>query len=83
MTIEIKKEVQDRLVASIQQYFQENMDEEVGDLKAMLLLEFILKEIGPAIYNQAVSDAQAVMSERIGELDSVCYAPEEGFWSQK
>jgi len=75
MAIELKKEVQDRMVASIQKYFQENMDEEVGDLKALLLMEFFLKELGPAIYNQAVSDAQGVMMERVNELDSVCYAP--------
>jgi len=53
------------------------MDEEVGDLKAMLLLEFFLKELGPAVYNQGVSDAQVVMMERVTELDSVCYAPLE------
>jgi len=82
MNIELNKEVQSRLVGSIQQYFQENMDEEVGDLKAMLLLEFFLKEMGPAIYNQAVGDAQAVMLNSVNELDSVCYEPEERFFKK-
>ncbi len=82
MAIELKKEVQDRLIGSIRKYFQENMDEEIGDLKALLLMEFFLKELGPAVYNQAVSDAQGVMAERVGELDSVCYASEEDFWGK-
>lgn len=74
MTIELNKAAQTRLTGSIKKYFQDNMEEEIGDLKATLLLDFILKEIGPAIYNSAVSDAQAVMMERVTELDSVCFA---------
>lgn len=81
--MELKKETQKRMLASIQHYFQENMEEEVGDLKAMLLLEFIMKEIGPAIYNQAVSDAQAVMQNHVNDLDGVCYASDDGFWKKK
>ena len=79
MNIELSKEAQDRLVGTIQQYFQENMDEEIGDLKAFLLISFLMKKLGPEVYNQAVSDVQAVMTERVEELDSVCYASEDDF----
>jgi len=54
----------------------EHWDQEIGDLKAKLLLDFVLREIGPAIYNQAVSDAQAFMSEMVAELDGTCFEPE-------
>ncbi len=83
MAIELSKEVKNRLTGSIQHYFQKNMEEEIGDLKATLLLDFLLEEIGPAIYNQAVGDAQAVMIDRVNELDSVCFASDEGFWRKK
>ncbi len=83
MSIELKKEVKNRLLGSIQKYFQENMDEEIGDLKSILLFEFIVKEIGPVIYNQAISDAQSVLQNNINELDSVCYEPEERFLKKK
>ncbi len=80
MPIELEKETQKRLIGSIQKYFQDNMEEEdVGDLKALLLLEFFLKELGPAIYNQAISDAQGVMMDRVTELDSVCFASDTDF----
>lgn len=80
MPIELEKETQKRLIGSIQKYFQDNMEEEeVGDLKALLLLEFFLKELGPAIYNQAISDAQGVMMDRVTELDSVCFASDDDF----
>ena len=48
MTIKISKETRKELVASIRRYFAENMDDEIGDLKASLLLDFALQEIGPA-----------------------------------
>lgn len=76
MPIELTKEDQTRLIGAIQAYSQENLDEEMGDLKAALFLEFCLKEIGPAVYNQAVADAQAYLQDRVIELDSVCFAPD-------
>lgn len=77
MPIEIPREKQQRLIKSIRKYFDENMEEELGDLKAMLLLDFCVKEIGPVIYNHAIVDAQAFMSEKVADLDSTCYEPED------
>jgi uncharacterized protein (DUF2164 family) len=58
------------------------MDMEIGDLKATLLLEYFVKEIGPSIYNQAILDAQAVMADKVNDLDSSCYQPEFTYWQQ-
>jgi uncharacterized protein (DUF2164 family) len=52
------------------------MDEEIGDLKAALLLDFILAEVGPSVYNQAIADARAFYEERAGDLAAVCYREE-------
>jgi len=82
MSIELKKETENQLVASLQRYFTENLEEEIGDLKAGLLLDFCLREIGPCIYNQAIADAQAFMQERIVDLDVSLYEPEFGYWDQ-
>jgi uncharacterized protein (DUF2164 family) len=49
----------------------------------MLVLEYILKECGPAIYNQAIADAQAYLHEKVTDLDSVLYKPEFGYWDKK
>ena len=38
------------------------------------------KEIGPAIYNQAIADAQAYFTGRVADLEGVCHEPEFGFW---
>jgi uncharacterized protein (DUF2164 family) len=80
MPIKLSPEVTRRLVASIKRYAAENLDEEIGDLKAGLLLDYCLEEIGPSIYNQAIADAQAYFTGRVADLEGVCHEPEFGFW---
>ncbi len=82
MAIELPKESKERLIASIKRYFEESLEQEIGDLKASLLLDFALKEIGPSVYNQAVADAQARMAEMVNEIDGTCYEPEFGYWEK-
>jgi uncharacterized protein (DUF2164 family) len=73
-------EAEQRSVASIKRFFEEHMDEDIGDLRAKLLLDFFLEEIAPSVYNGAVSDAQAILQERVVDLDGVCYQDEFGYW---
>ena len=82
MPIELQKETEEKLIASLKRYFAENMDEEIGDLKAKLLLDFCLTEIGPSIYNRAISDAQAYMQDKVVDLDVSLYEPEFGYWKE-
>ena len=80
MAITLSPETRKRLVASIKRYAAENLDEEMGDLKAGLFLEYCLAEIGPAVYNQAIADAQSYFTGRVADLEGVCHEPEFGFW---
>ena len=82
MAIELPKDTERRLVDSIKRFFEEHLDTEVGDLKASLLLDFCLKEIGPSIYNRAVLDAQRYLQDKVLDLESACYEPEEGYWKR-
>jgi len=63
-------------IAALRQYFAANLDEEIGELKAGLLLDFILSELGPSIYNQAIADARAFFEERTSDLGAICYRDE-------
>lgn len=82
MSIEISSEASKAAVVSIQRYFSENMDEDIGNLAAGALLGFFLKEIGPLIYNQAVADAQARLQARVMELDVEVYEEEFQYWAK-
>jgi uncharacterized protein (DUF2164 family) len=80
MTIELSKQARADTVASIQRYFREEMPEPIGELPAGLLLNFILEEIGPAIYNKAIADAQARLLGRVSDLNGELYADEFQYW---
>jgi uncharacterized protein (DUF2164 family) len=82
MAIELAKETQERLLASIKRYFDEELETEIGDLKARLLLDFFLEELGPSVYNRAIADAQAWLTERTADLDGSCYQPEFAYWKK-
>ena len=83
MTIEISSDASKAAIVSIQRYFSENMDEEIGSLAAGALLGFFLKEIAPVVYNKAVADAQARMQARVMELDVEVYEDEFQYWMKK
>ncbi len=82
MTLKLSKPTEQRIVASIRRYCAENL-EPVGELQAGLLLDFFLKEAGPAIYNQAVSDAQSVLQNHVVDLNAECFEPEVDYWRGK
>ena len=80
MAIELERDVAAGFVPSIQRYFKEKLDSEIGNLDAEFLLRFFLEEVGPLVYNRAIRDAQAVLGERVAELDGTCWESEEGYW---
>ena len=83
MPIELPDDTTAKMVASLKRYFKEQRDEDLGDLQAKLLLDFIVKEIAPSIYNSAIVDAQTFLRDRVADLDGACFEPEFGYWRDK
>jgi len=81
MSIKLSPETTKQLHASIKRYVAENLDQDIGDLKAGLLLDYFLKEIGPVVYNRAIADAQSYFQERAVDLEGVCYEKEFTYWN--
>jgi uncharacterized protein (DUF2164 family) len=80
--IEIPSDARTRAIASIRRYFREELDQDIGDLKAALLFEYFLAEHGPTIYNQGIADARAFFEERSADLAAICYQVEFPFWER-
>jgi uncharacterized protein (DUF2164 family) len=80
MPIVLSPDATRQLQASIKRFTAEHLDEEIGDLKAALFLDFCLAEIGAVVYNQAIADAQTYFQARTTDLDSVCYQQEFTYW---
>jgi uncharacterized protein (DUF2164 family) len=53
----------------IKVYFDEERDEDLGDLAAGLILDFFLEKVGPAVYNQGLRDARAWFERRMQDLE--------------
>lgn len=83
MTIKLEKDTETYLLGSIQRFFAEELEEEIGDLKAMLVLDYCVREIGPSIYNQAIADAQTFFQEKTADLSGVRYEAEFDYWKAK
>lgn len=58
-------------IASIRRHFKEELDQDIGDLKASLVLEFFLTELGPSLYNMGVTDAKVFFAERTEDLGAL------------
>ena len=69
MPVSLSAEDRPRAVAALQRYAEDALDEPLGDLAAGLLLDFVLSEIGPSIYNRALADAQRHLTARLADLD--------------
>jgi uncharacterized protein (DUF2164 family) len=77
---ELPKHLRAQAVASLQRYAEENLPEPIGDLTAGLLLDYFIEEIGPAIYNQAIADAQARLLLRVGDLSGELFTDPLQYW---
>ena len=80
MTIEIDWEARQQAIASIERYFQENMEERIGNIAAGALLGYFLEEIAPLVYNQAVAEVQERLQLRVSELDIEVHEDAFQYW---
>ena len=82
MTIEITQEARQSAIDSLQRYFAQHLDDEIGNLAASALLNFFIEEVGPLIYNRAVSDVQSRLQERVLEVDAEVYEEPFQYWKR-
>ena len=82
MSIKLQKDTEKYLLGSIKRFVAENLDADIGDLKASLFLDFCVRELGPSIYNQAIADAQSFIQEKATDLGGSRYEAEFDFWKK-
>lgn len=69
--IKLTKEQRNEMVNSIKKYFKQERGEEVGDLGAGLILDFMIDKLAPEFYNMGVNDSSKYMSDRIEDMVSI------------
>ncbi|MDQ0189349.1 DUF2164 domain-containing protein [Alicyclobacillus cycloheptanicus] len=76
--LKLPREQKQLLISDIQAYIEAEWGESIGELAAGNLLDFMLQELGPHIYNQAIRDAKDVVlqgMERVEEDVSALAQP--------
>lgn len=58
------------------------MEEKLGNLAADTLLDFLLEELGPIVYNKAIADVQERLQARVMEVDMEIHEDEFTYWSK-
>jgi uncharacterized protein (DUF2164 family) len=75
--IKFTKQQKDSMISEIQRYFYEERSEEIGNLAAENLLEFIKEQLGPYFYNEAIKDARHLMVEKLASVEDDLFALEK------
>lgn len=75
-SIEFSREDRAAITAKLRDYFARELDQELGQLPAEMLLDFIGKEIGGAFYNRGVHDAQQLVQQKAEDIVEALYSLE-------
>jgi uncharacterized protein (DUF2164 family) len=67
----LSKEKKEYMISAIKGYFQNEREEEIGDLASNLMLNFIIEELAPEFYNQGVQDSYRYMTDRVEDILSI------------
>ena len=83
MAIELTPQETGDAIHSLKKYFADESGEEMGDLRAKLLLNYILKEIAPLAYNRGVQHSEEFFRKRLEDLPATCFEPAFTYWLAK
>ncbi len=63
--IEFSNQQKEVIVTKIQHYFEQELDQDIGQFDAEFLLDFFSDQVGAYYYNQGLQDAQAVIQSSL------------------
>lgn len=75
MSVPLDDDRRTQLIHAMRGFFLDEYDEELSPFRAEQILDFVLGQVGPPIYNQAVQDARGFMQRKLDELDGEVFAP--------
>lgn len=75
--IEISQQEKAAMVDKLQTYFENELEQEIGQFDAEFLLDFFAKEFGKHYYNQGLADARAIIANKVELIDDEIYAIEK------
>ncbi|MEH6889592.1 DUF2164 domain-containing protein [Bacillus sp. JJ864] len=77
ISMKLPNEKKELLVEHIQEFFEAEDLGEIGRFQAERLIEEMIKELGPHIYNQAIGDARKLVADKLTNLEEDLYVLEK------
>lgn len=75
--ITFSREETKALIGEIQDYFREELDQDIGAIPAELLMQFFSERMGAYFYNRGLYDAQALVRKQIDSLSDDIFGLEQ------
>ncbi len=69
--ITLEREKRDDMVKAIMYYFKNEREEDIGQLAAGIILDFVIDKLAPEFYNQGVLDSCAYMEEKVEDMQAL------------
>lgn len=66
-----------QVIKQIQQYFEQELDQDIGDFDAEFLLDFFSEKVGAYYYNQGLHDARALLDDKLDTITDAFYELEK------
>jgi len=83
MAIKLTPQESEEVIHSLKKYCSSELDLELSELKAKLLLDYLQQEIAPLAYNQGVRDAEEYFRARVEDLPGIVFEPGLTYWQKK
>lgn len=83
MTLALSAKDEKEVLQSIERFFSEELEQDIGEMQAGFVLDFFLKEIAPFAYNQGVEDARGFLREKLEDLSGTCFEHALTYWQKK
>jgi len=80
MALALSDEHRKQALASIQRFCRDELELDLGGIEEARLLDFMVREIGPTLYNRGVADAQVFLRDRLADLEATCHEAEFAYW---
>lgn len=65
------------IVAEIQDYFREELDQSIGAMPAEMLMQFFGDRMGAYFYNRGLHDAQALIRKKLDDVSDEIFGLEQ------
>lgn len=75
--IDFTNQQKEQMVNKLQSYFEDELNQELGQFDAEFLLDFFATELGAHFYNQGLRDARAIFERKIESIDEDLFAIEK------